>query len=84
MAARTIAEMNVTEIPMPWTHKWGTVVGIEHPQDRPNVVDLVFSNGLKTAETKTATYAQKPNGSWEIARFVRGSKAYKARQAARA
>ena len=63
-------EMNVTDIPRPWAHKWDVVVDVEYPADRPNVVDLVFADGLKTAETKTSVYAQRKSGEWDIARFV--------------
>ena len=64
-------EMAVTDIPVPWQHPHGTVAGHEFPADRPNVVDLVFSNGLKTAETRGAMYAQKKDGSWDLARFAK-------------
>lgn len=67
---RTPAEMTVTDIPMPWVHKMGVVVDVEYPEDRPLVVDLVFSSGLKTAESKGSVYAQRRNGEWDIARFV--------------
>lgn len=65
-----VPELNVTEIPLPWKHPFGLVVGYEYPADRPNVVDVVFDSGLKAAETKTSMYAQRQNGVWDIARFV--------------
>jgi hypothetical protein len=64
--------MKVTDIPRPWIHPWGTVVGVEYPEDRPLVVDLVFDSGQKTAETRTAIYAQAEGGWWDLARLVTG------------
>lgn len=60
----------VTDIPLPWKHPFGTVVGYEYPADRPRVVDLVLSDGLRTAETRTAVYRQRKDDTWDIARFV--------------
>jgi hypothetical protein len=62
----------VTDIPFPWKRPHGeTVTGHEFPEDRPMVVDLVFASGLRTAETRTAMYLQRPDGVWDLARFVR-------------
>ena len=55
----------------------GTVIDLEFPEDRPNVVDLVLTvNGrtYRTAESRGARYAQNPDGSWDLERFVRGAK----------
>jgi hypothetical protein len=60
----------VTEIPTPWTHPFGTVVGVEYPADRPMVVDLVLADGLRTVETRTALYAQLGTGTWDLARHI--------------
>ena len=60
----------VTEIPTPWAHPFGVVVGVEYPADRPLVVDLVLADGLRTVETRTALYAQVPTGTWDLARFI--------------
>lgn len=61
----SIGEVPVEEIPMPWKHQWGTVVAIEYPEDRPLVVDVVFRDGLKFAETKGAKYTMGPDGVWD-------------------
>lgn len=66
----TTSPTPVTEIGLPWKHPFGTVVAVEYPADRPMVVDLVLSSGNRTAETRTALYTQKPNGLWDLARFV--------------
>jgi hypothetical protein len=65
------AEMNVTDIPRPWEHEWGTVVDIEYPGDQPHVVHLIFSNSdLKGVETRTAVYARQADGRWQFARLA--------------
>lgn len=48
---------SVEDLELPWRHEWGTVVGIEYPPNRPLVVDLVFSTGNRTAETRGSRYA---------------------------
>lgn len=64
-------EMNVTDIPLPWEHEWGTVVGIEYPAGPPRVVSLVFGGtDLKGTETRTAIYARQPDGRWQFARLA--------------
>jgi hypothetical protein len=53
----------VQEIPLPWRHRRiGIVVAIEYPPDRPAVVDLVFEDGLRMAETKDSRYIRHANG----------------------
>ena len=60
----------VTEIALPWIHPYGLVVALEYPEDRPEVVDLRFTDGLRTAETRTALYLRGAGGVWDLARFV--------------
>lgn len=72
----------VTEIPTPWNHPFGVVVGVEYPADRPLVVDLVLADGLRTVETRTALYAQVPTGTWDLARFILPAKQLAAAKAA--
>jgi hypothetical protein len=55
--ADKIGAVKVQDIPLPWKHKTGlTVIRIEYPPDRPRVVDVVFSDGTKYAETKDSRY----------------------------
>lgn len=61
-ARRLLAEKEgvrtVESIPTPWRFEnVHTVVAKEFPPDRPKVVDLVFDDGLRMAETKGAKYA---------------------------
>lgn len=67
-------EVDVEEIPLPWPHIFQhTVVALEYPEDRPLVVDLVFEDGTRTAETRHSGYKySKMYRSWDIARFVKG------------
>jgi len=62
--ADRMGAIKVQDIPLPWTHQWGTVVSIEYPKDRPMAVDLVFEDGMRTAETKDSRYIEYPNGIW--------------------
>ena len=54
--------IRVEDIPTPWAHTMGTVIAIEYPEARPNVVDLVFQGmpaipkGYRSAETKGSLY----------------------------
>lgn len=60
--------MTVEEIVVPWQHAWGTVVSIENPPDRPLVVDLVFADGTRTAESRGAEYRECKT-YWTSVRF---------------
>lgn len=60
----------VEALPLPWRHTMGDVVAVEYPADRPRVVDLVLSNGYRTAETRGALYALGRNGVWDYPRHV--------------
>jgi len=61
--ADKLGATKVQEIPLPWRHcRIGMVVRIEYPHDRPLVVDLVFEDGLKMAETKDSRYIEHANG----------------------
>lgn len=61
-------ESKVQDLKVPWDHEWGLVVRTEYPADRPGVIDLVFVDGTKTAETIGATYDRAPDGVWELRR----------------
>ena len=60
----TMGASKVQEIPLPWRHRTGLVVAIEYPEDRPAVVDLVFEDGTRSAETRDSRYIQWPSGVW--------------------
>lgn len=60
----------VTEIPVPFLSFAGVVTAVEYPADRPLVVDLVLAGNLRTAETRTALYAQRHDGVWDLARHI--------------
>jgi hypothetical protein len=62
-------ELNVQQIPLPWKFfDERTVVALEYPPDRPLVVDLVFSDGIKMAESKIAMY-DDTRGYWTSVQF---------------
>jgi hypothetical protein len=65
---------SVEDIPVPWIMggepRHIAVVAIEYPPERPKVVDLVFEDGLRMAETKGAKYQQllrDDRFSWDYA-----------------
>lgn len=57
---------DVEDLPLPWQHPMGEVVAVEYPKDRPKVVDLVFADGLRTAETRHASYTLGADGVWDL------------------
>ncbi|HEV2172787.1 MAG TPA: hypothetical protein VGR71_04430 [Nitrospira sp.] len=62
-------KLPVEEIPLPWTDGHGlTVVALEYPDSRPHVVDLVFSDGTRMAESRGAVY-DDTRGYWTSIRF---------------
>jgi hypothetical protein len=62
-------ELPVEQIPLPWKYfDERVVVRLEYPPDRPLVVDLVFSDGIKTAETKNTIY-DDTRGYWTSVRY---------------
>lgn len=63
---------DVEDLIMPFAHAYGTVVDREYPITRTRVVDLVFDDNTRTAETRHTMYAwDARHACWEIARFVR-------------
>jgi hypothetical protein len=64
-AADAMGAIPVEDIPLPWRHHWGTVIRLEFPADRPNVVDVVFSDETKFAETKGARYMKRIDDVWD-------------------
>jgi hypothetical protein len=59
-------ESKVEDLKVPWDHEWGLVVRTEYPPARPGVIDLVFADGNRTAETIGAIYDMAPDGVWEL------------------
>lgn len=57
----------VEDLPLPWPHAWGTIVALEYPADRPNVVELRFENGNRLTETRGALYELDAHGVWDLA-----------------
>lgn len=65
-ATTTYGTYPVEELHVPWQHPWGLVVRYEEPADRPNVIDLVFASGNRTAETRGARY-RWDGDCWDLA-----------------